>query len=62
MPTLINFSNRLPVTVEGEKITKSSGGLVAALEGLSEREYTTAISSGIQAVEARATIENQLWE
>jgi trehalose 6-phosphate synthase/phosphatase len=41
MPTLINVSNRLPVTVEGGKITKSSGGLVAALEGLSEREYTT---------------------
>ena len=41
MPTtLINISNRLPVTV-GEKITKSSGGLVAALEGLSKEEYDT---------------------
>jgi trehalose 6-phosphate synthase/phosphatase len=39
MPTrVINISNRLPVTV-GEKITKSSGGLVAALEGLSKEEY-----------------------
>lgn len=39
MPTtLINVSNRLPVTV-GEEITKSSGGLVAALEGLSPQEY-----------------------
>lgn len=39
MPTtLINVSNRLPVTV-GETITKSSGGLVAALEGLSADEY-----------------------
>ncbi len=39
MPTtLINLSNRLPVTV-GETITKSSGGLVAALEGLSAEEY-----------------------
>lgn len=39
MPTtLINVSNRLPVTV-GEKTTKSSGGLVAALEGLSAEEY-----------------------
>ncbi len=39
MPTtLINVSNRLPVTV-GEQITKSSGGLVAALEGLSTDEY-----------------------
>ncbi|MDQ3315480.1 MAG: trehalose-6-phosphate synthase, partial [Verrucomicrobiota bacterium] len=36
--TLINVSNRLPVTV-GEQITKSSGGLVAALEGLSADEY-----------------------
>ncbi|CAN5556974.1 bifunctional alpha,alpha-trehalose-phosphate synthase (UDP-forming)/trehalose-phosphatase [soil metagenome] len=39
MPTtLFNVSNRLPVTV-GEQITKSSGGLVAALEGLSTAEY-----------------------
>jgi trehalose 6-phosphate synthase/phosphatase len=39
MPTtLINVSNRLPVTV-GETIAKSSGGLVAALEGLSPSEY-----------------------
>ena len=36
--TVINISNRLPVTV-GEQITKSSGGLVAALEGLSADEY-----------------------
>ena len=42
MPTtLINVSNRLPVTVGAEKITKSSGGLVAALEGLSPEEYAT---------------------
>jgi trehalose-6-phosphate synthase len=34
MPNIINVSNRLPVTV-GEKISKSSGGLVAALEGVS---------------------------
>lgn len=34
MQKLINVSNRLPVTVTDEKITKSSGGLVAALEGL----------------------------
>jgi trehalose 6-phosphate synthase/phosphatase len=39
--TLINVSNRLPVTVEGDKITKSSGGLVAALEGLPEDQYKT---------------------
>ncbi len=37
--TLINVSNRLPVTLGTDKITKSSGGLVAALEGLSADEY-----------------------
>ncbi len=37
--TLINVSNRLPVTLGADKITKSSGGLVAALEGLSRDEY-----------------------
>ncbi len=36
--TIINVSNRLPVTV-GDEITKSSGGLVAALAGLSPDEY-----------------------
>lgn len=42
MPTtLINVSNRLPVTVGADKISKSSGGLVAALEGLSADEYAT---------------------
>jgi trehalose 6-phosphate synthase/phosphatase len=39
--TLINVSNRLPVTVEEDRITKSSGGLVAALEGLPEDQYKT---------------------
>src|SRR5687767_3353996 len=36
MPTaLINVSNRLPITVAADgTVTKSSGGLVAALEGL----------------------------
>ncbi|HEX8520974.1 MAG TPA: bifunctional alpha,alpha-trehalose-phosphate synthase (UDP-forming)/trehalose-phosphatase [Tepidisphaeraceae bacterium] len=36
---LINVSNRLPVTV-GDEIKKSSGGLVAALEGLSEKDLS----------------------
>ncbi len=36
---LINVSNRLPVTLKGDEIKKSSGGLVAALEGLSDQEY-----------------------
>jgi len=35
---IINVSNRLPVTV-GETISKSSGGLVAALEGVSADQY-----------------------
>ncbi len=35
---LIIVSNRLPVTV-GETVTKSSGGLVAALEGLSSEQF-----------------------
>jgi trehalose 6-phosphate synthase/phosphatase len=39
--TLINVSNRLPVTVEEDRVTKSSGGLVAALEGLPEGQYQT---------------------
>ena len=40
MPTpLINVSNRLPITIDGDDIKKSSGGLVAALEGLSKEEY-----------------------
>ena len=40
MPTkLINVSNRLPVTIGDDQITKSSGGLVAALEGLSAEQY-----------------------
>ncbi|MDB5292599.1 MAG: otsA [Phycisphaerales bacterium] len=37
--TILNVSNRLPVTV-GETITKSSGGLVAALEGVATGHYS----------------------
>ena len=36
---LINVSNRLPVTVSDDGFKRSSGGLVAALEGLSEDEF-----------------------
>src|SRR5688572_13348060 len=32
--TIINVSNRLPVTIDGDRIKKSSGGLVTAMEGL----------------------------
>src|SRR5258708_12172292 len=39
--TLINVSNRLPVTVQEDQITKSSGGLVAALDGLPEEQFKT---------------------
>src|ERR1700746_2053783 len=38
---LITVSNRLPVTLEGDRVTRSSGGLVAALEGLYEHPYGT---------------------
>ncbi len=37
--TLINVSNRLPVTMGEAGLAKSSGGLVAALEGLSREQY-----------------------
>ena len=38
--TILNVSNRLPVTVaEDGSVKKSSGGLVAALEGLSADQY-----------------------
>ena len=40
MPTpLINVSNRLPITIDGDQIKRSSGGLVAALAGLPANEY-----------------------
>ncbi|MFW6146698.1 MAG: trehalose-6-phosphate synthase, partial [Planctomycetota bacterium] len=35
MKRIINVSNRLPVKI-GETITKSSGGLVSALEGVTD--------------------------
>jgi trehalose 6-phosphate synthase/phosphatase len=38
--TLINVSNRLPVTIQEGKVIKSSGGLVAALEGLPKEEFS----------------------
>lgn len=38
---IINVSNRLPITVKGEDIVPSSGGLVAALEGLPNDQYST---------------------
>ena len=37
--TLINVSNRLPVTVGEDKIGRSTGGLVAALEGMGDGRY-----------------------
>jgi trehalose 6-phosphate synthase/phosphatase len=37
--TLINVSNRLPVTVKNGEVTRSSGGLVAALEGLPKEQF-----------------------
>ena len=37
--TLINVSNRLPVAIKNGEMTKSAGGLVAALEGLPKDDY-----------------------
>src|SRR4051812_43529644 len=37
--TVFNVSNRLPITISEGKITRSSGGLVAALEGLPTDRY-----------------------
>ncbi|HEV2292353.1 MAG TPA: bifunctional alpha,alpha-trehalose-phosphate synthase (UDP-forming)/trehalose-phosphatase [Tepidisphaeraceae bacterium] len=37
--TIINVSNRLPITIEGDQIKKSSGGLVTALEAVSGGRY-----------------------
>ncbi len=66
MPTtLINVSNRLPVTVGADKITKSSGGLVAALEGLSTEQYQLqwiGWPGGVTAPERQAEVERQLVE
>jgi trehalose 6-phosphate synthase/phosphatase len=36
MGRIINVSNRLPVTIDGDQIKKSSGGLVSALEGVTD--------------------------
>ncbi|HEY0369025.1 MAG TPA: trehalose-6-phosphate synthase, partial [Chthoniobacterales bacterium] len=61
--TLINVSNRLPVTV-GETIKKSSGGLVAALEGLSAEEYDLKWigwpGGSIEEPQRRAEVEEEL--
>jgi len=37
--TIINVSNRLPVSIGDNQITRSSGGLVAALEGMGPGAY-----------------------
>ena len=39
MPTLFTVANRLPVTITDEGVKRSSGGLVAALEGLPQGRY-----------------------
>ena len=41
MPRVINVSSRLPITLDGEEIKKSSGGLVSALEGVAGRDGET---------------------
>lgn len=37
MPSFINVSNRLPITITGDTISKSSGGLVSALESIQDK-------------------------
>ena len=62
--TLIIVSNRLPVTV-GETITKSSGGLVAELEGLSNRQFDLkwiGWPGSVVAPERQAEVERLLVE
>jgi trehalose 6-phosphate synthase/phosphatase len=39
MATIFNVANRLPITVAGDKMTKSAGGLVSALEGVASEKY-----------------------
>ena len=63
--TLINVSNRLPITVGADKISKSSGGLVAALAGLPAEEYTArwiGWPGGEIAPERRAEVARTLRE
>jgi trehalose-6-phosphate synthase len=66
--TLINVSNRLPVTVETDKIRKSAGGFVAALNGLSKEQYTTNGLAGLCRVYGnftgagdRARSDRRIW-
>lgn len=62
--TLINLSNRLPVTI-GETITKSSGGLVAALDGLSTEQLALkwiGWPGGVVAEERKGEVERLLTE
>jgi trehalose 6-phosphate synthase/phosphatase len=36
---LLIVANRLPLTLDGDRVKKSSGGLVAALEGVADEDY-----------------------
>lgn len=56
MKTLINVSNRLPVTI-GQKIKKSSGGLVSALEGLADMYDFRWVGWSGEAVDSRTERE-----
>ena len=63
---IINVANRLPVTIdlEHDKISKSSCGLVAALEGVSDEQHTLRWlgwpGSAIDDPAARADISRKL--
>lgn len=64
MATLINVSNRLPVTIDGDEVKKSSGGLVSALEGIAgDRQSSKWIGwpgSVVEDPQRRAELERKL--
>lgn len=63
MNTIINVANRLPVTI-GETIRRSSGGLVAALEGVSESGFALKWvgwpGGSFESIEEQNRVESQL--
>ncbi|MFT4520559.1 MAG: trehalose 6-phosphate synthase/phosphatase [Halioglobus sp.] len=62
MKTVINVANRLPVTL-GNTIRKSSGGLVAALEGISSDQFSLQSvgwpGAAVESEEIRSKLENE---
>lgn len=64
MPTLINVSNRLPVTIDGDDVKKSAGGLVSALEGIAGDQQSLKwigwTGSVVEDPQKRAELEREL--